>query len=87
MATASESELESIPGLLESLLRAGNVNYALALAIVVNNQNVMKAFVEENRRTWEALQTLISNDVHLCAFSSVLLLANGTSTLSRTMTI
>jgi len=87
MATASESELESIPGLLESLLRAGNVNYALALAIVANNQNVMKAFVEENRRTWEALQTLISNDVHLCAFSSVLLLANGTSTLSRTMTI
>ena len=87
MASASESELESVPGLLESLLRSGNVNYALALAIVANNQKVMQAFMEENRRTWEALQTLISNDVHLCAFSSVLLLAHGTSTLGRTMTI
>lgn len=87
MASASELELESIPGLLESLLRSGNINYAVALAIVANDQHVMNAFVEENRRTWESLQTLISNDVHLCAFSSVLLLANGGSSLGRTMTI
>lgn len=87
MASASESELESIPGLLQSLLEAGNINYAVALAIVANNQKVMRAFVEENSRTWESLQTLISNDVHLCAFSSVLLLASGVSPLGRTMTV
>ena len=87
MASASEAELECMPCLLQSMLDAGNVNYAIALAIVATDVHVMRDFAEKHMKTWETLETLVSNDVHLCSFSSVLAVASGGKTLARTITI
>jgi len=86
MTSASAAELDFLPGLMQSLLAAGCVNYALALAIVSNDALVMRDFAENNKDTWDRLSLLVSNDVHLCSFASVVaaggLAAGGGSTLS-----
>ncbi len=87
MTSASTTELEEIPHLMQSLLAAGCVNYGLALAIVSSNVTVMRDFAEENKNTWDRLIALISNDVHLCSFASVLMAAGGTASLTRSFTL
>ena len=39
----------------------------------------MREFAENNKDTWDRLSLLVSNDVHLCSFASVVA---GISTLS-----
>jgi hypothetical protein len=88
MTSASETELEEIPELMQSLLAAGCINYGLALAIVSSNADVMREFAEQNRDTWDRLIALISNDVHLCSFASVLMAAGDVAgSLHRSFTL
>jgi hypothetical protein len=82
LASASEAELEEIPGLMQTLLEAGCINYALALAIVSNNVPMMNEFAEHNQHTWDSLLALISNDVHLCSFASVLMSVGAPSSVN-----
>ncbi|WPT12892.1 RAB6A-GEF complex partner protein 1 [Picochlorum sp. SENEW3] len=84
---SAQNELELIPDLLQSLLDSGNINYAIALAIVANEHAVTTKFCAENKKVWESLATLIANDVHLCAFTSVLQSAALPHSLARTFTI
>ena len=84
---SAQNELELIPDLLQSLLDSGNINYAIALAIVANEHDVTTKFCVENKKVWESLCTLIANDVHLCAFTSVLQSAALPHSLARTFTV
>jgi hypothetical protein len=84
---SAQNELELIPDLLQSLLNSGNINYAIALAIVANEHDVTTKFCVENKKVWESLGTLIANDVHLCAFTSVLQSAALPHSLARTFTV
>jgi hypothetical protein len=87
IASATEAELGSIPRLMQSLLSAGCINYGVALAISMNDAIVMLDFAENNEHTWNNLQALISNDVHLCSYASVLSSVAPISGLARTLTV
>ena len=87
MTSASENELEEIPDLMQSLLAAGCINYGLALAIVSSNVAVMRDFAAQNKDTWDRLIALISNDVHLCSFASVLTTGEVAGSLARSFTL
>ena len=87
MTSASATELEEIPGLMQSLLAAGCINYGLALAIVSSDVTVMREFAAKNKDTWDRLIALISNDVHLCSFASVLTTGEVAGSLARSFTL
>lgn len=70
-ATARQDEWESADGLMESLIKAGAVNYAVGLAIVLGNESFLETFRSQHPKVWTLLQDLISNDVHLCSFSAL----------------
>jgi hypothetical protein len=58
--------------LMTWLLAAGCVNHAAAIALVLGRQDVTEGVEEGHPAAWEELQTLIANDVHLCAFAPLL---------------
>ena len=71
LASCSNEEWDAALDLLESLRNARITNYAIALAIISRDEHMLRKFAEEHPLVWTALSNLISNDVHLCSFSSI----------------
>ena len=71
LASCSNEEWDAALDLLQSLLQAKITNYAIALAIISRDEQTLRTFAEEHPRVWTNLSNLISNDVHLCSFSSI----------------
>lgn len=57
--------------LCEALKKARCINYAIALSLFLGDASDMEEYSVEYPEMWPALVELVSNDVHLCAFTGI----------------
>jgi len=58
--------------LARALEIAGCINHSTAIALVLGDLDVVRAFEAKNPQVWSVLVELVANDVHLCSFTSIL---------------